>query len=196
MGDRNQNPPPFVPVAPPLPVNEPPLIDTRVKATPRVKHKSTSRKMSWVMLAMVTAVILLSTLYAYWPAVVVKLRARNAEQRLVLSWIMENEGDPSSVKLISVEGPVKIKWTSLVRVKYRATSPLGGPVMYDHCYSVDAATKKVKYSSDYIHFWPGSDEQRVQQDVKKSIRDVLKGKLRKDPNLINRRPNERPGGRM
>ena len=137
MSEQNQNPPPFV-TPPPLPVSDPLLIDTRgnVSAKYHTKAKPHLKPRNYLLAGL--AALFAVVIYGWWPGVAISLRAKNAEQRLVLSWVMETEGDPNSVEIIKLEGPRKTAGDKpMVRIKYRAIGPFGGPIVMDKHFTVE-----------------------------------------------------------
>lgn len=114
------------------------------------------------------------------------------EEQLVIDWIEENEGDPSSVEMILLEGPRALDDAMvLMRAKYRATGPLGGPVVFDRCFRIDKGT--AHYRSIYSAIWPDSPTAKAQRELKQSLSELSRGTNIEDE---GRGPVEAPGSRF
>jgi len=82
----------------------------------------------FLFIASVLMIAIAAMVYGAWPSIS-RTVLRSSEEQAVQAWIDQNEGDPSSVEIIHLEGPRYWGGDEWLKVKYRATSPLGGPVV-------------------------------------------------------------------
>lgn len=78
-----------------------------------------------------------STISKDGPFLLRQITTQSFEEQMVWKWINENEGEPSSVEIIHIEGLRYSGGIKTIRVKYRAINPFGGPSVYERILKIE-----------------------------------------------------------
>jgi hypothetical protein len=117
-------PPPFDPAA-----IRKPEFNTRQRADSSARRADRSVLITAFAIVVVLASLAIGSLLLAGPTSALGQIGKTPNEKAVMKWLNENEGDPDSVEIISIDGPRILFDASWIRVKYRSTGPMGGPIV-------------------------------------------------------------------
>lgn len=170
--------------------NQPPPFDS-IRVIPdspsritRKPHRSHSILPFLVIAGLIVAAVATVVILAANPMTAVGRVAKSPNERAVLKWLEENEGDPDSVEIISIEGPRIAFGDEWMRAKYRATGPFGGPVVSTQILKMADGGAEPPLTDHIYLAWndlrmPGESEADHKQRVANPLGDWIKEKAGK-----------------